>query len=168
MDSVRSHTKVSPLVFIRLSSLPPEPFCLASYPSAFHSVMFNPVEPRLLATANSKEGIGLWDIRKPRRSDISRFSLAIDKRKWFFFKVKNEFSLVLLSMSCFILSDLNQAYIFSSHPPDGAISLLLKTVHLFQKCRTFSLEKIGKRTKKKNPKYLYQEDENTEVCWVFS
>uniref|UniRef100_A0A673N616 DDB1- and CUL4-associated factor 5-like n=1 Tax=Sinocyclocheilus rhinocerous TaxID=307959 RepID=A0A673N616_9TELE len=33
-----------------------EPFCLANYPSAFHSVMFNPVEPRLLATANSKEG----------------------------------------------------------------------------------------------------------------
>uniref|UniRef100_A0A8C6SMW8 Ddb1 and cul4 associated factor 5 n=1 Tax=Neogobius melanostomus TaxID=47308 RepID=A0A8C6SMW8_9GOBI len=45
-----------------------EPFCLASYPSAFHSVMFNPTEPRLLATANSKEGVGLWDIRKPRSS----------------------------------------------------------------------------------------------------
>uniref|UniRef100_A0A8C1Q0L2 Ddb1 and cul4 associated factor 5 n=1 Tax=Cyprinus carpio TaxID=7962 RepID=A0A8C1Q0L2_CYPCA len=45
-----------------------EPFCLANYPSAFHSVMFNPVEPRLLATANSKEGVGLWDIRKPRCS----------------------------------------------------------------------------------------------------
>lgn len=44
-----------------------EPFCLANYPSAFHSVMFNPVEPRLLATANSKEGVGLWDIRKPQR-----------------------------------------------------------------------------------------------------
>lgn len=29
--------------------------------------MFNPVEPRLIATANSKEGVGLWDIRKPRR-----------------------------------------------------------------------------------------------------
>ncbi|XP_027980119.1 DDB1- and CUL4-associated factor 5 isoform X4 [Eumetopias jubatus] len=43
-----------------------EPFCLANYPSAFHSVMFNPVEPRLLATANSKEGVGLWDIRKPQ------------------------------------------------------------------------------------------------------
>uniref|UniRef100_A0A8C5GL25 Ddb1 and cul4 associated factor 5 n=1 Tax=Gouania willdenowi TaxID=441366 RepID=A0A8C5GL25_GOUWI len=49
-----------------------EPFCLASYPSAFHSVMFNPVEPRLLATANSKEGVGLWDIRKPR-SSLLRF-----------------------------------------------------------------------------------------------
>ncbi|XP_032882748.1 DDB1- and CUL4-associated factor 5 [Amblyraja radiata] len=45
-----------------------EPFCLANYPSAFHSVMFNPTEPRLLATANSKEGVGLWDIRKPRSS----------------------------------------------------------------------------------------------------
>ncbi|XP_020860306.1 DDB1- and CUL4-associated factor 5 [Phascolarctos cinereus] len=45
-----------------------EPFCLANYPSAFHSVMFNPVEPRLLATANSKEGVGLWDIRKPQSS----------------------------------------------------------------------------------------------------
>lgn len=49
---------------------PAEPFCLAIYPSAFHSVMFNPVEPRLIATANSKEGVGLWDIRKPRRSDL--------------------------------------------------------------------------------------------------
>lgn len=52
------------LVVIFLST---EPFCLANYPSAFHSVMFNPVEPRLLATANSKEGVGLWDIRKPQR-----------------------------------------------------------------------------------------------------
>ncbi|XP_046402157.1 DDB1- and CUL4-associated factor 5 isoform X2 [Ischnura elegans] len=44
-----------------------EPFCLAGYTSAFHAVMFNPVEPRLLTTANSKEGVGLWDIRKPRQ-----------------------------------------------------------------------------------------------------
>ncbi|CAH1791672.1 unnamed protein product, partial [Owenia fusiformis] len=43
-----------------------EPFCLANYVSPMHSVMYNPVEPRLLATANSKEGLGLWDIRKPR------------------------------------------------------------------------------------------------------
>ncbi|XP_069494692.1 DDB1- and CUL4-associated factor 5 isoform X2 [Ambystoma mexicanum] len=49
-------------------SLQGDPFCLANYPSAFHSVMFNPVEPRLLATANSKEGVGLWDIRKPNSS----------------------------------------------------------------------------------------------------
>jgi len=32
-----------------------------------HSVMYNPVEPRLLATANAKEGVGLWDVRKPKR-----------------------------------------------------------------------------------------------------
>lgn len=43
-----------------------ERFCLASYTSACHSVMFNPAEPCLLATANSKEGVGLWDLRKPR------------------------------------------------------------------------------------------------------
>ncbi|XP_078734959.1 DDB1- and CUL4-associated factor 5 [Lampetra fluviatilis] len=43
-----------------------EPFCLANYRSPFHGVMFNPVESRLVATANSKEGVGLWDVRKPR------------------------------------------------------------------------------------------------------
>lgn len=44
-----------------------DPFCLASFSSAFHAVMYNPFEPRLLATANSKEGVGLWDVRQPRR-----------------------------------------------------------------------------------------------------
>ncbi|KAJ9582382.1 hypothetical protein L9F63_003275, partial [Diploptera punctata] len=44
-----------------------EAFCLASYNSAFHAVMFNPVESRILTTANSKEGVGLWDVRKPRQ-----------------------------------------------------------------------------------------------------
>lgn len=43
-----------------------EPFVLASYTSSMHAVMYNPAEPRLLATANAKEGVGLWDIRKPR------------------------------------------------------------------------------------------------------
>ncbi|XP_076318267.1 DDB1- and CUL4-associated factor 5-like [Tachypleus tridentatus] len=43
-----------------------DPFMVAGYMSAFHAVMYNPVEPRLLATANSKEGVGLWDVRKPR------------------------------------------------------------------------------------------------------
>ncbi|XP_011704608.1 PREDICTED: DDB1- and CUL4-associated factor 5 [Wasmannia auropunctata] len=38
---------------------------LAQYKSAFHSVMFNPVDPRMLATANAKEGVSMWDIRKP-------------------------------------------------------------------------------------------------------
>ncbi|XP_076098557.1 DDB1- and CUL4-associated factor 5-like [Mytilus galloprovincialis] len=42
-----------------------EPFCLANYTSSMHAVAYNPVEPCLLATANAKEGIGLWDIRKP-------------------------------------------------------------------------------------------------------
>ncbi|XP_067119886.1 DDB1- and CUL4-associated factor 5-like [Centruroides vittatus] len=42
-----------------------DPFVLANYNSAFHAVMYNPVEPRLIATANSKEGVGLWDVRKP-------------------------------------------------------------------------------------------------------
>lgn len=44
-----------------------DPFELASYTSSMHAVMYNPAEPRLLATANAKEGVGLWDIRKPRR-----------------------------------------------------------------------------------------------------
>lgn len=60
----RHPTRAMGLIVISLFT---EPFCLANYPSAFHSVMFNPVEPRLLATANSKEGVGLWDIRKPQR-----------------------------------------------------------------------------------------------------
>lgn len=42
-----------------------EPFCLARYKSSFHAVMFNPLEPRILTTANSKEGVGLWDVRRP-------------------------------------------------------------------------------------------------------
>ncbi|XP_033360392.1 DDB1- and CUL4-associated factor 5 [Bombus vosnesenskii] len=42
-----------------------ETFCLARYKTAFHSVMFNPVEPRMLATANAKEGVSMWDVRKP-------------------------------------------------------------------------------------------------------
>ncbi|KAK7488349.1 hypothetical protein BaRGS_00020323 [Batillaria attramentaria] len=43
-----------------------DPFVLASYTSSMHAVMYNPMEPRLLVTANAKEGVGLWDIRKPR------------------------------------------------------------------------------------------------------
>ena len=44
-----------------------ETFCLARYKTAFHSVMFNPVEPRMVATANAKEGVSMWDLRKPLR-----------------------------------------------------------------------------------------------------
>ncbi|XP_066593852.1 DDB1- and CUL4-associated factor 5-like [Prorops nasuta] len=49
---------------IRASSAT-ETFCLAQYKTAFHSVMFNPMEPRMLATANAKEGVSMWDVRKP-------------------------------------------------------------------------------------------------------
>lgn len=42
-----------------------ETFCLAQYKTAFHSVMFNPVDSRMLATANAKEGVSMWDVRKP-------------------------------------------------------------------------------------------------------
>ncbi|XP_076379030.1 uncharacterized protein LOC143259660 [Megalopta genalis] len=41
-----------------------ETICLANYKTAFHSVMFNPMEPKVLATANAKEGVSLWDVRK--------------------------------------------------------------------------------------------------------
>lgn len=41
--------------------------------SPFHAVMHNPVEPRLLATANTKDGVGLWDIRSPKEP-IIRFT----------------------------------------------------------------------------------------------
>ena len=34
---------------------------------SFHGVTFNPVDPRLLATANSHDGVALWDIRHPAR-----------------------------------------------------------------------------------------------------
>jgi len=41
-------------------------FELASYASPMHAVVYNPAEPRLIATANAKEGVGLWDIRRPK------------------------------------------------------------------------------------------------------
>ncbi|XP_041352872.1 DDB1- and CUL4-associated factor 5-like [Gigantopelta aegis] len=43
-----------------------DPFCLANYTSSMHAVTYNPMEPRLLAIANAWEGVGLWDIRKPK------------------------------------------------------------------------------------------------------
>lgn len=42
-------------------------FILASNNSAFHGVMYNPAESRVIATANAKDGAGLWDVRKPRQ-----------------------------------------------------------------------------------------------------
>lgn len=58
-------TNPSYLVLFLLISA--DAFCLASYTSSMHAVMYNPAEPRLLATANAKEGLGLWDVRKPKR-----------------------------------------------------------------------------------------------------
>jgi WD repeat-containing protein 22 len=40
-------------------------FCLAQHKNSFHSVMFNPVDPVMLVTANAKEGVSMWDVRKP-------------------------------------------------------------------------------------------------------
>lgn len=39
---------------------------LAKQKMGFHSVKYNPLNSRLLVTANSEEGIALWDARKPR------------------------------------------------------------------------------------------------------
>lgn len=44
-----------------------------------HAVMYNPVEPRLLASANAKEGVGLWDIRKPRRYIFMVLDFLLEK-----------------------------------------------------------------------------------------
>ena len=43
-----------------------EPFVLADSRTPMHSVHHNPVDPRLLASANSKDGIALWDVRVPK------------------------------------------------------------------------------------------------------
>ncbi|KAL1513165.1 hypothetical protein ABEB36_002613 [Hypothenemus hampei] len=53
---------------------------LAKQKTGFHSVMYNPVNPRFLVSANSEEGIALWDCRKPKEellhydSDIGKSS----------------------------------------------------------------------------------------------
>lgn len=43
-----------------------DPTCLAKQKTGFHSVMYNPVKTELLVTANSEEGIKLWDTRRPK------------------------------------------------------------------------------------------------------
>ncbi|KAK6621650.1 hypothetical protein RUM44_001457 [Polyplax serrata] len=40
--------------------------CVAKLRTPFHGVMFNPCEPLLIATANSKVGVHIWDLRKPK------------------------------------------------------------------------------------------------------
>lgn len=42
-----------------------EPFCLTRHKAAFYSVMYNPIESSVIATANNKNGVALWDIRMP-------------------------------------------------------------------------------------------------------
>ena len=44
------------------------PSMLTGCSHAFHAVTHNPVEPRLVATANQKQGAGLWDVRVPGRA----------------------------------------------------------------------------------------------------
>lgn len=43
-----------------------DPTCLAKQKTGFHSVMFNPMNSRLIVSANSEDGIALWDTRKPK------------------------------------------------------------------------------------------------------
>ena len=53
-----------------------EPVMLAGYSYAFHAVMFNPTEPRLIATANQKHGLGLWDVRRPQTAVLEYGNMA--------------------------------------------------------------------------------------------
>lgn len=43
-----------------------DPFVLARSSSAYHAVMYNPQLSRIVATANSKEGVAIWDVRMPK------------------------------------------------------------------------------------------------------
>ncbi|CAB3380596.1 Hypothetical predicted protein [Cloeon dipterum] len=44
-----------------------EALILASSTGAYHGVMYNPTEPDLVATANAKTGLSLYDVRKPKQ-----------------------------------------------------------------------------------------------------
>ncbi|XP_033639278.1 DDB1- and CUL4-associated factor 5-like [Asterias rubens] len=52
-----------------------EPLVIANYQTAFYAVVHHPMEPQFLATANSKEGVALWDVRAPR-SCLMRYGSA--------------------------------------------------------------------------------------------
>lgn len=54
-------------------------YTLASCSSAYHAVMHNPVEPQYIATANAKDGVCLWDIRKPRVSVVKYGSSSVSQ-----------------------------------------------------------------------------------------
>ena len=51
--------------------------CIARHESAFHAAVFNPVDPSLIATANSKKGVQLWDVRVPIRFVANYLLLSI-------------------------------------------------------------------------------------------
>ncbi|KXJ17739.1 DDB1- and CUL4-associated factor 5 [Exaiptasia diaphana] len=54
--------------------------CIADYHRsiAFHAAVFNPVDPVLIATANSSKGVQLWDVRFPKRV-LKEFSSTVPK-----------------------------------------------------------------------------------------
>lgn len=40
--------------------------CAAKYRAPFHAVQYHPLDAGFLVTGNAKEGVGLWDLRKPK------------------------------------------------------------------------------------------------------
>ncbi|XP_071545634.1 uncharacterized protein [Panulirus ornatus] len=54
------------LLYDMRESAATDPVCLARYHDAFHAVQFHPIESMFVVTANSREGVSLWDVRKPR------------------------------------------------------------------------------------------------------
>ncbi|XP_045605789.1 dentin sialophosphoprotein isoform X2 [Procambarus clarkii] len=54
------------LLYDMRESAASDPVCLARYHDAFHAVQFHPIESMFVVTANSREGVSLWDVRKPR------------------------------------------------------------------------------------------------------
>lgn len=63
------------MMFDLRSSSHDEELVLATSPRPFHSVEFNPVEPRLILTANQASGVCMWDLRKPRHPVMEYGSL---------------------------------------------------------------------------------------------
>ena len=46
-----------------------DPMLLAQSYDPFHAVQFHPIESKFLVTANPKDGVVLWDLRKPLSYD---------------------------------------------------------------------------------------------------
>lgn len=51
---------------------------LAKQKTGFHSVMFNPMNPRFLVSANSEDGVALWDCRKPKE-ELVHYDSSVGK-----------------------------------------------------------------------------------------